>query len=735
MRLGICMSFLFRYPLLAILSFLTLTCSNKGLEEKSHLQMVNILAEINDSLNPSINPYINSRRVAWLQAQQPGDNIAVKIQHRAYVAQEMLNAGYTPQAVEEFTRILTIIESQQLNPPKTFTDTIHDFLAIGYLRLSEEQNCLDQHTAESCIIPIRGSGIHRIKIGSKNAIREYEALLSVNPEDYNYRWLLNIAYMTLGLYPHEVPPQWLIPQLMPSETIDFPEFREIATLVGLDHIGLAGGAVMEDFDQDGFFDILVSSWGSNHQVKFFKNLGNGYFSDQTIAANLTGITGGLNTKPGDYNNDGNVDVLVLRGGWFGEDGKHPNSLLKNNGDGTFTDVTLSTGIFSQHPTQTAAWGDFNNDGWLDIFIGNETTEGKHPCELFRNNGDGSFTEIGAEAGLNVIGFVKAVIWFDMNNDGLLDLYISRLGQPNLLFKNAGEMSAGNWKFNEISEKAGVQEPIESFPVWAWDYNNDGWEDLFVSGYNNSSGDVAKDYMGLPHKGVVPRLYKNNGDNTFSDVALETGLNHPLLTMGCNYGDLNNDGYLDFYAGTGDPDFRSIQPNRMFLNLNGNKFTDVTFNGRFGHLQKGHGVAFGDLDNDGDQDVFSVIGGAYEAGRYYNVLFENPSTTKNSWIKIKLIGEGSNTIALGTRIEITTDTGRKIYRTVSSGSSFGASPLEQMIGLGEARTVKRLKIRWHGSDFVQEFHNLLSNKVYEIRESKNELVVLNRHSFTFPDFDL
>lgn len=694
--------------------------------------MVNILAEINDSLDPSINPYVNSRRVAWLQDQHPEGNIAVKIQHRAFVAQEMLNAGYTRQAVEEFGSILNNINTHQLSPPKTFIETIHDLLAIGYLRLSEEQNCLDQHTSESCIIPIRGSGIHRNQMGSKNAIREYEALLSINPEDYNYRWLLNIAYMTLGLYPRKVPPQWLIPQLIPDDSITFPEFSEIATLVGLDEIGLAGGAVMEDFDKDGFLDIIVSSWGSSHQVKYFNNLGNGFFSDQTVSANLTGITGGLNTMPGDYNNDGNVDVLVLRGGWFGEDGKHPNSLLKNNGDGTFTDVTLTTGIFSKHPTQTAAWGDFNNDGWLDIFIGNETTEGTHPCELFQNNGNGSFTEIGSKIGLDITGFVKGVTWFDMNNDGLLDLYVSRLGQANLLFQNKGKQLKGNWEFNEISDEAGVQEPMESFPVWAWDYNNDGWEDLFVSGYNNSSGDVAKDYMGLSHSGVNPRLYKNNGDNTFSDVTTEAGLNHPLLTMGCNYGDLNNDGYLDFYVGTGDPDFRSIQPNRMFLNINGKKFTDVTFQGRFGHIQKGHGVAFGDLDNDGDQDVFAVIGGAYEAGRYQNVLFENPSTQGNYWIKLKLIGHKANKIALGTRIEILTDKNRKIIRTVSSGSSFGASPTQQMIGLGTARTIKQLKIKWHGSQTVQEFHDLPADNVYEIRESKNEPIIIKRHSFKFPE---
>jgi hypothetical protein len=152
------------------------------------------------------------------------------------------------------------------------------------------------------------------------------------------------------------------------------------------------------------------------------------------------LTGGLNLVQADYNNDGFLDVLVLRGAWFGEAGRHPNSLLRNNGDGTFSDVTDEAGLLSFHPTQTAAWFDFDQDGWLDVFIGNETggsalfggmrESGDHACELYRNNRDGTFTECAAAAGLNVRAFVKGVAAEDCNNDGRMDLYLSVLGQPN-----------------------------------------------------------------------------------------------------------------------------------------------------------------------------------------------------------------------------------------------------------------------------------------------------------------
>ena len=418
---------------------------------------------------------------------------------------------------------------------------------------------------------------------------------------------------------------------------------------------------------------------------------------------------------GDYNNDGFADIFILRGGWFGEDGKIPNSLLRNNGDRTFTDVTISANIYSEFPTQTASWGDYNNDGWLDLLIGNETTNGPvYPSELYHNNGDGTFTEKSQSIGLNIIGFIKAIVWGDIDNDGDQDIFVSRLGQPNSLYQNNGKSE--NWSFTDIGRKAGVLEPIDSFPAWFFDYNNDGWEDIWVSGYDNSSGHVAMDYLGIPNKGETPRLYKNNKNGTFTNVTIETNMNHPLLTMGSNYGDINNDGFLDIYLGTGDPDYRSIQPNRMFVNNNGRSFDDVTFHGRFGHLQKGHGVSFADIDGDGDQDVHAVMGGAYVGSVYQNTLYENPGNWINNWIGISLHGSKSNSLAIGARIEIVLDNGESIYRTVSSGGSFGGNPFKQMIGIGKNNQINKIKIYWPGSGKNQNLFDLKTNQWHYIIES-------------------
>src|SRR5205809_6861898 len=152
-------------------------------------------------------------------------------------------------------------------------------------------------------------------------------------------------------------------------------------------------------------------------------------------------TGERNIVQTDYNSEGWPDVLVLRGAWFGLEGHYPLSLLRNNGNGTFDDVTEETGLLRFHPTQAAAWFDYNNDGWLDLFIGNETTPGDtNRCELFRNNGDGTFTECAEACGITALGLIKAVHSGDYDNDGLPDLYISCRGQPNYLYHNDGPQS-------------------------------------------------------------------------------------------------------------------------------------------------------------------------------------------------------------------------------------------------------------------------------------------------------
>lgn len=660
-----------------------------------------------------------------LQASQqiPSDRAEHTLNH----SRQLVYAGKTQQAIDRLTGLRGEVRNGETFIFAAQQTQLQQLLAISYLRLGEQKNCLADHSAASCLFPVRGQGIHEAKEPSRKAITLYTQMLHRRPDDLQARWLLNLAYMTVGEYPQQVPKQWLLPPERLGWADQKGSFQNIAPRVGLADVGLSGGSLLEDFNNDGHLDVMASSWGLTDQLQYYTNNGDGTFTKQTSQAGLRGIVGGLNLVQGDYNNDGHVDVFVLRGAWLGRSGKHPNSLLQNNGDGTFTDVTQTAGLLSFHPTQTAAWGDFNNDGWLDLFIGNETSGGhEHPCELYRNNGDGTFTNIANEVGLDVKGFVKGAVWGDYTNDGYLDLYISRLGSPNLLFRSDAVDTSFGRQFTEVGRLAGVEEPRHSFPTWFWDYNNDGWLDIFVSGYGPgytaNPAQVAAEYLGRSAAAATPRLYRNNGDGTFEEVTEAVGLNKVIYGMGANYGDLNNDGYLDLYIGTGGPRFSSVIPNRMFQSTQADSFQEVTAATGTGHLQKGHGVSFGDSDHDGDQDLFTVIGGAFPGDVYPNALFENPGHN-NHWITLQLQGKQSNRSAIGARIQLdlNTSTGqRKIYAVVSSGGSFGASSLQQEIGLGQAKAIDRLKISWPVSGSVQVFHNVTMDRFYTVTEDSSYL---------------
>jgi ASPIC/UnbV protein/VCBS repeat protein len=663
---------------------------------------------------------------------------------RFRLAEALLNSGRNLESLAEFQELerLHTAERGPLVGENKLNIRLNE--ALCYLREAERVNCLTNHNADSCLLPIRGGGIHRWQDPSRQAMQVLTNLLAEFPESLAARWLLNIAAMTVGDYPDKVPARWLIPPRVFASDIDFPRFREMAPAVGLAPNELSGGSVVDDFDGDELLDVMVTSIGLRDQMHFYRNNGDGTFTDRTREAGLLGLVGGLNMVTADYDNDGQLDVLVLRGAWMREEGRHPKSLLRNRGDGTFEDVTEAAGLLSFHPSQTAAWFDFDGDGWLDLFVGNEMIPGgpAHHCELFRNQGNGTFKEIGKVSGVTVRNYVKGVVAGDFNNDGRPDLYVSVLGGPNRLFRNDGPRDPqaggnGGWIFTDVAAEAGVTEPLHSFPCWFFDYDNDGWLDIFVTGYKITNvGDVAADYLGLPHTGAKARLYHNRGDGTFSDVTAQVKLDRVLHAMGCNFGDLDNDGWLDFYLGTGDPDLLTLIPNRMFRNAEGRFFQDVTSAGGFGHLQKGHGVSFADLDNDGDQDVYEDMGGAMPGDVYPNVLYENPGFG-NHWLKLRLQGVRANRCAIGARVRVEVEEQgrvRSVHRTVGSGGSFGANPLRLEIGLGQASRIVAVEITWPGSGTHQVLKDLQLDHAYRVVEAEAKPQLMNLKTFRFATGD-
>jgi hypothetical protein len=666
------------------------------------------------------------------------DEMAVRME----LGNEQLRAGFSARAVESLEALVKRMDASAANVPTAIQAQVHQELALAYLRLGEQENCIGMHNALSCNFPLHGSAIHKKTRGAEGAIREYTRALELNPGSYLCRWLLNLAYMQLGRWPQDVPKQWLAPLERHNSEFDIGFFPEVASIAGLHALELSGGAIVEDFDGDGLLDVMVSSSGPLDHMHFFHNNGDGTFTDRTKEAGLGDEIGGLNLVLTDYNNDGHPDVLVLRGAWWRQYGMYPLSLLRNNGDGTFDDVTEEAGLMTIGPTQTAAWADYDGDGWLDLFVGHESKPGDvHPCQLFHNNHDGTFTQVqapGAAAGkLGVnLGFVKGVAWGDYNNDGRPDLYVSTMGGRSFLFRNDGPRDpkhpeTGEWNFKDVTDEAGLGGRRYTFPTWFFDYDNDGWLDIFAGGYATTSPeDYGAFEFGMPHHSELSYLFHNNRNGTFTEVPHAGGLDRAITVMAANFGDLDNDGWLDVYLGLGDSFYESLMPKKMFRNDRGRHFQDVTTSGGFGNLQKGHGIAFADIENNGNEDVFEELGGAFQGDRFMPTLYHNPGHG-NHWVTLVLEGVKTNRAAYGARIKVTIDEqgkSRSIYRAVGSVSSFGGNPMRQHIGVGQASTIREIEIWWPVSGLRQHFNNVKVDRAFNIREGRDVLDPLEWKQF-------
>ncbi len=716
----------------------------------SHQRMLTLLKQIADQ-TAETNSYLGEGMAHQLRRHLANLPVNASDLNRWRIHTELgeaeLRLGNEAAAIDQLTQAGKLLPQLkgQLSPLMANQTLFR--LGVAYLRQAETQNCCPnqirmQSNPDSCILPLQDGAIHTQQEGSLQAITYLTEVLRNTtvglPLHLEARWLLNIAYMTVGGYPEKVPKPHLLPPGAFQSAQEMPRFSNIAPHLGLDTFDLSGGVIIDDFDNDNYLDIVVSTWDPAGQLRFFRNNQDGTFAEQTEQAGLQGLYGGLNLLQADYDNDNDIDILVLRGAWLEAAGQHPNSLLRNNGDSTFTDVTFDAGLGKAHyPTQTASWGDYNNDGNLDLYIGNESTEAFNaPCQLFRNNGNGTFSDVAAHAGVQNYGFAKSVIWGDYNADRFLDLYISNFKGANRLYHNNGDGT-----FTDVAEQLDIDLPIRSFPAWFWDFDNDGTLDIYVAAYSAGISHLAAYALGISthsppsatraesttiyhnrpdlSEGGLPHLYRGNGQGRFKEVARQCNLLQPNAPMGSNFGDLDNDGYLDFYLGTGYPDYKNLMPSVMYRNRRGIDFVDVTYAGGFGHLQKGHAVVFADLDNDGDQDIFEQMGGAFPGDGYNNVLYENPGSG-NHFLTIRLVGVSSNRSAIGARIHTTViENGkqRSIYKHVNSGGSFGANPLRQTIGLGKAEKIERLEIFWHTTGLTQTFYNVPLNEFIQITEGE------------------
>lgn len=500
---------------------------------------------------------------------------------------------------------------------------------------------------------------------------------------------------------------------------------------------MVAGVAIFDYDGDGYPDIYfvngasmpsLDKQGEQFKNRLFHNNGNLTFTDVTDKAGVGGTGYGMAVAIGDYDNDGRPDIFVAN--------LNGNQLFHNNGDGTFTDVTAKAGVAGgtyqgrKMWSAGAAWVDYNNDGLLDLFVSNycvwdAATEpacgvgGRRfacspryykplPNQLYRNNGDGTFTDVSEETGISRhLGKGMGIGVADYDGDGYTDIFVANDSMPNQLFHNIGGK-----RFEEVALDAGVAfaedgNPISGMGAEFRDVFDDGRQDIWVTAIENQT---------FP-------LFRGLSGGRFEDDTSASGLG--LSTSGMSgwsnaVVDFDNDGHKDLFVARSNVldnvamfSPRSYgEPNSVFRNTGSGKFKDVSAQaGPAFQLAAAHrGAAYGDLDNDGKIDlVVSVLGGQAK-------IFRNISPSSNHWILLQLEGRKSNRMGIGAKIKLTSEDGSVQYDQLSTSSGYASSSDPRLhFGLGSAKVVKTIEVVWP-SGIRQTLHDVSADKIVKIVEA-------------------
>jgi len=496
------------------------------------------------------------------------------------------------------------------------------------------------------------------------------------------------------------------------------------------------GCAFLDYDNDSWMDIYLVNSGKCDffspdpplRNALYKNNRDGTFTDVTEKAGVAGGGFGQGVAVGDYDRDGFPDIYVTQYG--------RGILYHNNGDGTFTDVTEKAGVAAPGWGSSAVWFDYDNDGRLDLFVGRFVSFSKElnracgveddgqrhycipqnyaptPSWLFHNNGDGTFTDVSKESGIaSHLGKVWGVVATDINNDGLMDLWVSNDTLPDFLFANQG-----GGRFNEIATSAGVAysdggRPRSGMGVDSADFDNDSWMDLFVANIDRE----------------MFSIYKNNHDGTFDDLALPTGIGKATKYMsgwGLKFFDYDNDGNLDLFLANGNPDdlINSLhgevtyeEPLILFHNT-GKGFRDVSASSGpvFTHKLCARGLAIGDFDNDGAVDVLISVNNAAP------VLLKNTAAAGNHWLGVRLVGKKSNPDAIGASITYQAGDLKRRRVKVGGGSYLSCHDPRVVLGLGTRPKLDWLEIKWpQPCGQVERFTDLPINRYITIVEGEGK----------------
>ncbi|HEY6548490.1 MAG TPA: CRTAC1 family protein [Vicinamibacteria bacterium] len=494
------------------------------------------------------------------------------------------------------------------------------------------------------------------------------------------------------------------------------------------------GVAFLDYDNDGWMDIFMVQSGPCDFFKpkaplrnaLYKNNRDGTFSDVTLQAGVAGNAFGMGVAVGDYDNDGFPDLYTTAYGRA--------TLYRNRGDGTFEDVTAKAGVAAPGWTTSAVWFDFDNDGLLDLFAcsfvefgldkniicGNNKLGQRFYCiprvfkptasVLFKNNGDGTFTEVSKGTDIQkALGKALGVVATDLNNDGLLDLFVANDTVQNFLFMNRGK---GQWDEIGLASEVGFSangQPRSGMGVDAADFDADGWQDLFVANVDQE----------------MFALYKNNRDESFSDVAHANSVAEStrlLSGWGLKFFDYDNDGNVDLFLANGHPDdmidsyggqVKYREPLLLFRS-DGKRLANVSKEAGpvFAKTFPARGLAIGDFDNDGRVDVLVGNNGAAP------VLLRNNAGAGNHWLGLRLEGARCNRDAVGAWLTWSVNGVKRSRLKASGGSYLSAHDPREVIGLGAATKLDWLEVRWPApSGKTERFENLPVDRYVKIVEGK------------------